>query len=279
MSRRSLTHYHRGHPWLARLEKMLHWRMSAILGNSQAVVDELVSEVGDHQKVGLIYNGVEIPPLADEATRRIQRTALGLSDEVFVMVIVANLIGYKGHTDLLEALHLAAESLPKPWRLMVIGRDDGIGDRLKAQAAQLGLSGNIFWMGERSGVEAILPAADVALLVSHQEGFSNALIEAMAQALPVIATAVGGNLDAIVDGRTGRLVPVRDPASLSKAIVELAFDPVRRAAMGQAARERTRTMFSQACCVDRYERLYRDIGKIAEQPVQVIINGTSRSVA
>jgi glycosyltransferase involved in cell wall biosynthesis len=279
MSRRSLTHYHRGHPWIVPLEKWLHRRMSALLGNSCAVVDELVAEVGGLGKVGLIYNGVEIPPLADEPTRRIKRAALGLPAEAFVMVIVANLIGYKGHADLFDSLHLAAGRLPQPWRLMVVGRDDGIGEVLKARAAQLGLTGNILWMGDRGDVEAILPAADVGLLVSHQEGFSNALIEAMAQALPVIATEVGGNADAVVDGQTGRLVPVRDPISLSKAIVELASDLERRTAMGQAARERTRMMFSQAHCVDRYERLYRGIGKIAQQPVQVIIDGTSLPIA
>jgi glycosyltransferase involved in cell wall biosynthesis len=274
MSRRSLAHYHREHPWLAHLEKMLHRRMSAVLGNSHAVVDELVVEVGSVRKVGLIYNGVEIPPLADEATRRVQRTALGLPAEAFVMVIVANLIGYKGHADLLDALHLATASLPQPWRLMVIGRDDGIGGQLKAQAARLGLSDNILWMGERNDVETIWPAVDAGLLVSHQEGFSNALIEAMAQALPMIATAVGGNPDAVLDGITGRLVPVRDPVALSKAIVEMASDPQRRAAMGQAARERTRMMFSQASCVDRYERLYRGVGNMDLEPVQAIIDGT-----
>jgi glycosyltransferase involved in cell wall biosynthesis len=275
MSRRSLAHYHHNHPWLARLEKFLHRRTSALLGNSRAVVDELVKEVGSVRKVGLVHNGVEIPPLADESARMIRRAALGLPADAFVMVIVANLIGYKGHADLLDALALAHARLPKLWRLMVIGRDDGIGDPLKAQAAQLGLSESVIWMGERGDVEAILPAADVGLLVSHQEGFSNALIEAMAQGLPMIATSVGGNIDAIVDGRSGWLVPVQDPVSLSKAIVKMASDPQARAAMGQAARERTLTMFSQVGCVDRYERLYRGAGQISQQTVQAVIDGTA----
>lgn len=275
MSRRSLTHYHRNHPWLARLEKLLHRRTSALLGNSRAVVDELVAEVGSSRKVGLIYNGVGILPLAGEPARTVRRGALGLPADAFVMVIVANLIGYKGHADLLHALGLVRSSLPKAWRLMVIGRDDGIGDQLRMQAEQLGLSENIVWMGERSDVETILLAADVGLLVSHQEGFSNALIEAMAEGLPMIATAVGGNIDAIVDGRSGWLVPVQDPISLSEAIVKVASDPQGRAAAGQAARERTLRMFSQTNCVDRYERLYRGAGKISQQSVQNIIDGAS----
>ncbi|MCV5649166.1 glycosyltransferase, partial [Escherichia coli] len=80
---------------------------------------------------------------------------------------------------------------------------------LRLQAERLGIADRILWLGERRDVEAILPAADIALLVSHQEGFSNALIEAMGQGLPTIATAVGGNLDAVVDGETGLLTPPR----------------------------------------------------------------------
>jgi glycosyltransferase involved in cell wall biosynthesis len=128
-------------------------------------------------------------------------------------------------------------------------------------------------LGERTDVEALLPAADMSLLVSHQEGFSNALIEAMERGLPAIATSVGGNIDAIADQQTGRLVPVRDPVSLSQAIVQMAFDPKGRTAMGQAARQRAIAEFSESKCIDRYERLYREIYKTADRPVQAVIDG------
>lgn len=273
MSRRSLTHYHRNHPWLARLERLLHRRMSVLLGNSQAVVDQLISETGDHHKIGLIHNGVVIHKSAGEGARLLQRAALNIPNDAFVMVIVANLIPYKGHFDLLEALGSIALKLPQPWRLVVIGRDDGIGPQLHVEAERLNIADQILWLGERRDVDAILPAADVGLLVSHQEGFSNALIEAMGQGLPVIATAVGGNLDAIVDRQSGRLVPVRDTERLGVAILELALDPSARKALGLAARERAVALFSQASCVDRYERLYRGIGKSHGGPIQAIIDG------
>lgn len=275
MSRRSLTHYHRNHPWSARLERLLHRRMSALLGNSQAVVDELISETGDHHKIGLIHNGVVIRKSTAEDVRLLQRAALNISNDEFVMVIVANLIPYKGHFDLLQALGAIALKLPQPWRLVVIGRDDGIGLQLKAEAERLNIADRILWLGERCDVDAILPAADTSLLVSHQEGFSNALIEAMGQGLPVIATAVGGNLDAIVDGKSGRLVPVGDSERLGVAILELALDPVERKALGRAARERAVALFSQISCVDRYQRLYRGIGRSQGAPIQAIIDGDS----
>ena len=272
MSRRSLTHYHRKHPWLARLEKLFHHRMMALLGNSRAVADELVTENGDSRKVGLIYNGVGIGN--EGGNREALRTSLSIPDFAFVMVIVANLVDYKGHSDLLNALALVNARLPQPWRLLVIGRDEGEGDRLRLQAERQNLAGNILWLGERADVEVILPVADLGLLVSHQEGFSNALIEMMAQGLPVVATAIGGNLDAVADTQSGVLVPVQDPERLGRAILELGLDRDARMAMGRAAKERAVNNFSQKSCVERYERLYRGFRELPDRSVQEIIDET-----
>ncbi len=279
MSRRSLAHYQRNHPWLGCAERILHRRMTALLGNSQAVVDELVVESGDRNRIGLIHNGVVVLPPVSDDVRQVQRTALDIPSDAFVMAIVANLFHYKGHSDLLDALRSVAPLLPQPWRLVVIGRDEGEGPRLRSQAERLGIADRILWLGERQDVDAILLVADIGLLVSHQEGFSNALIEAMGQGLPMIATAVGGNLDAIVDGQSGRLVPPRDPAALGAAILELAINPPKRRAMGLAARERTLMMFSQDACVGRYDRLYRGIGALAGRPIQRVIDGGDLNLA
>jgi glycosyltransferase involved in cell wall biosynthesis len=272
MSRRSLAHYQRNHPWLGRTERILHRRMTALLGNSQAVVDELVAEAGDRKRIGLIHNGVTVSPVGSDDIRREQRLAFGIPPDAFVMTIVANLFHYKGHSDLLDALGSVAQLLPQPWRLVVIGRDEGEGPRLRSQAERLGIADRILWLGERRDVDMILSVADMGLLVSHQEGFSNALIEAMGQGLPMIATAVGGNLDAIVDGQSGRLVPPRDPASLGAAILELATNPPKRREIGLAARERVSAMFSQDACFSRYDRLYRDIEALDGRSVQSVID-------
>jgi glycosyltransferase involved in cell wall biosynthesis len=279
MSRRSLAHYQRNHPWLGRMERVLHRRMTALLGNSQAVVDELVAESGHRDNVGLIHNGVSGAQPADDDAREIQRAALDIPPGAFVMVIVANLFHYKGHSDLLNALGSVAKRLPQPWRLLVIGRDEGEGLKLRSQAAALGIADQILWLGERRDVDAILPAADMGLLVSHQEGFSNALIEAMGQGMPMIATAVGGNLDAVADGQSGRLVPPRNAGALADAILELANDPLQRQAMGRAARERVLSLFTQGACVTRYERLYRGIGRAPGLAIQAIIDGKDLAAA
>lgn len=271
MSRRSLAHYQDHHRIFARVEICLHRRTRALLGNSTAVVDELVRECQDCSKVGLIYNGITVPAQPDAGTRQRIRQSLGIPADCLVLTIVANLIGYKGHDDLLQALAFANSGLPRDWRLLVVGRDDGLGDALIGQAGRLGLDGNVVWMGERDDVERIFAATDIAILSSHQEGFSNSLIEAMGCGLPVIATAVGGNLDAVVDEETGLLVPVNAPQALAAAIVKLARDAALRAQFGTSGRKRAESQFSLETAIRRYVNLYKDAKKLGRVPVNAIL--------
>ncbi len=277
MSRRSLSNYQLKHPWLARLERWIHRGTSVLLGNSQAVVDELVLEAGSPSRVGLIRNGVIVPAETDVEAWRKLRLSLALSDDALVVAIVANLIPYKGHADLLNALGAIGGRLPQNWRLLIIGRDEGIGASLKAQAKSLGIGDHILWLGERSDASDLWNAADLGVLASHEEGFSNALLEGMAAGVPMVATAVGGNLDAIVDSESGRLVPPSDSVAMGQALLALALDAGLRQTMGRNARQRVETQFSQAACIERYLRLYRGIGELRVQSVQSLIDGAAPS--
>jgi glycosyltransferase involved in cell wall biosynthesis len=270
MSRRSLAKYQLRHPLLAKLEFWMHRRTTALLGNSNAVVDELVRECGDPSKVGLLYNGIQISPLADAEAQAATRRNLGLPSECLVLVVVANLMVYKGHEDLLRALGVANSRMESNWRLLVVGRDDGIGASLRRTAESLGLQRRIMWLGERTDVEQLFDAADIAVLPSHEEGFSNSLIEAMSRGLPVVATAVGGNLDAIVPNETGILVAAKAPEALAEALVRLANDKELRSKLGKAARRRVEERFSLESCVRQYQNLYR-ARKLGLVPVQNII--------
>ena len=125
MSRRSLSRYQQRRPFISRIEPALHRHMDAVIGNSKAVVKELQSEGIASDKIHLIYNGIEssiITPDRTEARRR-----LGLDPQALVGVVVANLISYKGHLDLIEALGQVALSLPAGWRVFCAGRDQGSG--------------------------------------------------------------------------------------------------------------------------------------------------------
>lgn len=271
MSRRSLAVYQRAHPILARIERWLHRGTNALLGNSKAVVEELVKESADASKVGLIHNGIELRSLASVNARAAIRVKLGIPDDAFVIVVVANLFAYKGHGDLLDALAMIDDQMPDPWRLVLIGRDEGMGARLRAQAKSLGLSDSILWLGERMDADRLIGAADVSVLCSHEEGFSNSVIEAMAAGLPMIATDIGGNRDAVVRDETGLLVPAKSPKHLALAILKLAGDRDLRADFGKAGRRRVERCFSLEVCVGRYISLYRNVSMLGQMAVQDIL--------
>ena len=247
MSRRSLNLYQAKQPWAARIERWLHNRMAAVLGNAAAVMTELRAEGVAEDRLCLLYNGVDLSAYS--------ASPAGDGDSLN-MVVVANLIPYKGHADLLDALGGIRRQLPDGWTLHCVGRDDGHGEALRARATSLGIERNIRWLGECDDVPAILGRADLGILCSHQEGFSNSILEGMAAGLAMVVTDVGGNREAVVDGATGLVVPPRDPTALGAAILALARDPDRRAEMGAAARDRAQENFSMDACVAAYVRLY-----------------------
>lgn len=261
MSRRSQNDYQGRRPRLARLEHWLHRHMTAILANSPRVLGELRAEGVPDERLRLIYNGVDLARFAGPTDRNGTRRQWGVPEEALVLAILANLIPYKGHADLIEALRLIRDRLPDGWRLLAIGRDDGIGAGLARQCEAAGIAANVLWLGARRDVPALLAAADIGLLTSHEEGFANAVIEGMAAGLPMVVTDVGGNREAIGSDQAGIAVPPRDPARLAAAILELVGDRDRLRRLGEAGRDRARRLYSIEACVTEYEILYRGLLK------------------
>jgi glycosyltransferase involved in cell wall biosynthesis len=259
MSRRSQNDYQRKRPGLAAREHRLHRQMDLILANSRRVYDELLGEGADPTHTGLIYNGLDLAAYRQAIDRRAARERLAIPDDAVVMAIVANLIAYKGHADLIAALGQAKDRLPPDWRLLVIGRDDGIGAALQTQCSALGIGEHVRWLGARADVPDLLRLSDIGLNVSHEEGFSNAVIEGMAAGLPMLVSDVGGNAEAVGEGIGGVVVPPRTPSAIAAALPSLAGDSALRARMGRAARDRAAQLFGLDACVERYRTAYRAV--------------------
>jgi glycosyltransferase involved in cell wall biosynthesis len=223
------------------------------------VVSQLVEEVADPDRVSLIYNRVYCPSGQAADERAEQRRRLSLSGDALILFIVANLIPYKTHEVLLVALKSAAKHLPAGWRLLAIRRDDGVGARLQVLVEEFQLQDNILFVGSRCDIKAYLAAADVGSLCSHEEGFSNAILEYMAAGLPVIATDIGGNAEAVVNEQSGLIVPAGEPAALGHVSVELSGAPAKRCILGLAGRRRAKQDFSMDSCVASYNSLYRNL--------------------
>jgi glycosyltransferase involved in cell wall biosynthesis len=257
MSRRSLSCYQEKRLFVAGVERALHGRMDRVVGNSRAVVNELRKEGVPENKLRLIYNGIDVSgEVLDRSAARIE---LGLPRDAIVGVHVANLIHYKGHRDLIEGVARIAEQLPLPWCILLAGRDEGLGAELKALAADRGIASNIHFLGERSDVHRLLAAADFGFLTSHEEGFSNVILEGMSAGLAMIVTDTGGNPEAVLHERTGLIIPPRDPTAIGEATMRLARDAELRTRFGEAGRSRVMQEFSLDRCVQAHHYLYDEL--------------------
>ncbi|MCG8361423.1 MAG: glycosyltransferase [Kiloniellales bacterium] len=271
MSRRSLNVYQRSRPLVRSLETRLHRSMDALIGNSGAAVQELIAEGAPPERIGVILNGIDVDRYRAEG-KAAARQSLGLSEGSLVLSIIATLLPYKGHADLIAALAAIRDRLPADWTLLIAGRDEGLGESLRARAESLGLANHIRWLGEVGDPDRLMRASDIGLLCSHEESLPNAVLEGMAAGLPMVVTRVGGCPELVDEEVTGLLVPARKPEAIGQAISALADDPARRSAMGEAARQAAATRFSLAACVANYESLYTAV--LAEQsfPVSEILS-------
>ena len=205
---------------------------------------------GDPSRFVVIRNGVDArPPVRPRAdTRRL----LGLADEPLVLTI-GSLTKQKAQHDLVDAM---ADPALASAHLAIAG-EGPLRPELEARIARLGLGGRVRLLGARNDAADLLEACDVFVLSSVREGLSVTLLEAMRAGRAVVATAVGGNAEAVRDGVTGRIVPAGEPRALASAIARLCADAEARARMGRAGHERWRVEFTAERMVRETENLYR----------------------
>jgi len=256
-SRRALgTHQDRKSYWRS-FDRMANALSDVVTCNSLAVgLDTIRRDRIDCRKLVLIRNGL-IPNAHNKGGYDVAaiRKELRLDTGVVGIVTVGNLIHYKGHRDFLDALAKLRSDAP-PHKVFIIGRDDGIGSELKDKARQLGIGDEVVFLGERNDVPRLLSAMGLFVLPSHEEGSSNALLEAMSSGLPIIATDVGGNAEALDNGRLGILVPARDSIALANAIETLLDDIDNKMAMGGRAAKHVRANYSTDSMIDSHIKLY-----------------------
>jgi glycosyltransferase involved in cell wall biosynthesis len=210
------------------------------------------------ERILTIENGVDVSALeASLHLRDESRRAWGLAPETPAVGVVGHLSPIKGHADFLQAAAQVAAADPRV-RFFLVG-DGPLRPSLEALAGALGMADRVVFTGARKDAARLLAMLDIFVLPSHAEGMSNALLEAMAMGLPVVATAVGGNPDVVRDGVTGLLVPPRQPRALAGALAELLADPAAATALGAQARCRVRQELTLERMLSRYEQLYRDL--------------------
>lgn len=261
VSKRAMAEYKARFPLLRRMEPIGNRLADVILVNSDAVRRDVErTERHWEGKFRKIYNGVTpIEPWAPDEAMAFRRRE-GIRADALVALCVSNFYPYKGHEELVEA---AARIVPAFQNVifLMVGRDSGTMEATRARVRARGIEGSVRFVGSRTDVPDLLRASDLFVHPSREEGFSNAILEAMAAGLPVVACDVGGNPEAVTDGETGRLVPSRNAAAFASAVAELLADPEKRKAMGEAGRHRATERFSLDRMVGEMESLYESLAR------------------
>ncbi len=262
VSKRSLADYKERFPLLRYTESFCNRLADVILVNSDAVRRDVErTERHWEGKFRKIRNGVApIEPWTPEEASAFRRRE-GIPPDAIVALCVSNFYPYKGHKDLVEAAARVVRTFPGVLFLLA-GRDSGTLEATRTRVRELELEGSFRFLGSRTDVPDLLRASDLFVHPSREEGFSNAILEAMAAGLPVVACDVGGNPEALVDGETGRLVPTRTPERFAGALLEMIGDPRKRRAFGQAARRRSEGEFSLNRMVVEMEALYESLERV-----------------
>ena len=239
-------------------------RADVLIVNSEAAAAEERAAGVPAAKIVTIPNGV-----ASTDGRATSRTDLGLPGDGPLVVCVGRLEPVKGHRVLLDAWPEVVARHPQA-KLAVLG-DGSLGADLRARAQRAGIADSVAWLGERPAAPYIA-AADLLVQASLSEGMPNAVLEAMARGIGVVATRVGGTPELLADGATGTLVPADDASALAAAITRMLDDPDARSRLSRAALERARERFSVGAMVAATEAVYERL--LARRgPRQILLFG------
>jgi len=231
--------------WLRRrLERLASRRVSAIACVSEPLCEYVQQTMRLNTPVEVLHNG--IPAVGDRARHEY--------DGALRLVSVGRLASVKAYDVLLRAFAQLSQRHPRA-RLTLVG-DGPERDTLERLAERLCVSSTVEFLGFRDDVAEVLAEHDLFVLASRHEGISIAILEAMRAGLPVVATDVGGVPETVVDGVTGRLVPVDDPDAFAGAVDELLRSPANMRAMGSAGRSVQEHQFSRRRMTSGYLALY-----------------------
>ena len=238
---------------------------------SRDLADYLTHTIGiTGHRVAQIYNGVDATRFQPANSRQPIPGSPFHGAQDWLVGTAGRMQTVKDQTNLAQAFVLAIQQAPRlrsRLRLVMVG-DGPLRPASQAILDEAGITDLAWLPGERQDVPDIMRGLDCFVLPSIAEGVSNTILEAMASGLPVIATAVGGNPELVVEGESGLLVPPSNPVQLAAALIELADDPERARAMGKHGRQLVESNYSMGAMVRHYQQLYDRLfyGKMRQQP-------------
>jgi glycosyltransferase involved in cell wall biosynthesis len=215
---------------------------------TDAVREHLIAQGVRGTRLEVVHDGLDLRSFQPKRDRHEMRATLGLSPTDMAVGMAVNVQPWKGQDVTVKAVAALAAEFPALKCLLaggVVRGAEWFHERIQEFVRAQGLGERVQFLGSRSDVPDVLNALDVVIHASvTPEPFGRILIEAMALGKPLIASAAGGVLEIVEDGRSGLLVPPGDPAALAAALRRLLTDPALRAATGAAGRQRAYDHFS-----------------------------------
>jgi glycosyltransferase involved in cell wall biosynthesis len=240
------------------VQKGMNHFVQQMIAPSEAVKNAIIeNEKVSGDKVKIIYNGIDTEYFKPALEKTFWRKKIGLQDSHFVIIIVANLYKIKGVEYFVQAASLIAQEIPESKFIIVGGGPEK--DNLTKLSTKLGILGKIIFIGNISNIKDYLAASDVYVCSSLSEGFSNSILEAMAMGLPVVASDVGGNREAVADSESGFLVSAQDYQGIASKVTELYRDQKMRNQMGDKGRRIAEEQFNLKRMIKEHEKLYLDL--------------------
>ena len=255
VSRVDLGHLRAGFgKWHREIEKLVSRFADLVVANADAVRELCIREEGVRpDRCAVVRNGIDLGHFDALASEPLQ----GPVPEGPLVAVIGNLWPVKGHRTLLEAVARLPADLHR-FHFVCAGEGPER-EHLTRRIEDLGLEDRVHLLGHRLDVPALLARSTAACLCSSAEGLSNALMEAMAARLPIVATRVGGNPELVRDGENGWLVPYRDAAALAERLAAVLRDPEAAKAMGLRGRRRVEAELSMEKMADGHGALYRKV--------------------
>ncbi len=238
------------HTRLSRLKFNLF--MDRVITVSASIRDTLIHDGVRSSLVEVIYEGMDLRSIDS-----MPKALSWIADDQPVIGIVAHLSSEKGHSTLIKAVSLLLHSYPRLF-LCVVG-EGPLRTDLERLTSTLGASRNVLFLGFREDADSVMKSFDIFCLPSLSEGLSSAILAAMSNRLPVVATSVGGIPELVVERETGLLVPPRDPEKLARALHTLLASPDLRKQMGESGRQRVEAHFTLEKKIRNFERLYLEL--------------------
>jgi glycosyltransferase involved in cell wall biosynthesis len=236
------------------LVRRLTPKMDHLIAVSRAIVRKIEDEGRVGAPISLIYNGVDLSRYAEPEVCCTLHGEYPIPVDAPIVGVVARLEPEKGHPTLLDAWPAVLGAVPNA-HLLIVGEGTER-DSLETRTASLGIDESVIFTGRRDDVPAVTAALDVAVLPSYREAQGLSILEAMALSRPVVASAVGGIPEMIEHGRTGLLVPPRDPGALAASIIRLLTDHPYADTLGRAGRDLVHERFCVELMVRAVETIY-----------------------